>query len=226
MARAKKTARPSQVDKLLEALERAEAEKRALTDLLSRQNPGIAMGTSGMVVGIRNVSSYTLGLVGSPIATEAEVQLYPEFDGPNPNSVAVISYAWWQQLRRGKWFDRGMIIRDDSVLGDAHQKAPADRPSDLAANHSKNVVLDPHKFISAKSEDELRDAINNMTSEESLRRLWAAVDEQIGRERVKFAHLESKVREEKAVRALPAMYKLAEDLVIARLDEIGPRRDI
>lgn len=175
-----------------------------------------------LVVGIRNVSNYTIGLTDSTTGQDMVFTLHPEIQGvADPKTKAVVSYVFWQQLRTGNYVARGLIIRDDSVLGPADNAAPPDRAEDVHPDAARNVVLDPRKWILEKSEEDLREAINAMTSEPTLRRLIEAVDTEVWNiGETKYKDDPDKAR--KAVRDLPASFRIAEELFYERLDELNP----
>lgn len=175
-----------------------------------------------LVVGIRNVSNYSVGLIDNTSGQAIEYNLNPEVAGvADPKTRAVISYVFWQQLRKGSQVTRGLIMRDDSVLGPADNAAPEDRPQDFSPETQYNVVLDPREWVLSKTEPELREAISKITSEPTLKRLLHAVDQEIlriGEER----YLGDELRGVKAIRDLPALFRLVEELAEDRLDELNP----
>lgn len=185
------------------------------------QSRTVSIGAQFQQVGIRNVSSYVIGLT-SPIKGEPDVQLAAhDWKNPTPASAATISYPFWQMIRSGSWIGRGYIVRDDSVLGDTSLRAPEDRDEDLPAERHTNLVVDPYEWIESRTDDELRAAVAAITSEASIRRLQAAVDQKIfdiGEERYKDAIDRGK----RAVRDLPSKFRLVEDLARERLDELMP----
>ena len=64
-----------------------------------------------LVVGIRNVSNYTIGLSDTTTGREITYTLHPEIEGvTDPKTKAVVSYVFWQQLRVGEFVGRGMIM--------------------------------------------------------------------------------------------------------------------
>jgi len=135
-----------------------------------------------LAVGIRNISNYTISLEDSTTGQLVLHDLHPEIPGrPDPKTRAVISYAYWQQLRTSRQYRLGLIVRDDSVLGPAENVAPPDREEDLPTEALINQVLEPKTYIESKSEEELRDAIEQMTSGPSIRRLIEAVDAEVQR---------------------------------------------
>lgn len=173
-------------------------------------------------VGIRNVSSYTIGLVNSIQGEQGEIQLSPaRFTGEDPNSVAVISAQFWSLIRKGKLVQNGQLVRDDSVVSDATLIGPPDRPEDLPSNYQVNLVVDPFAWIEGRDEATIREDISKMTSEPSLRRLAAAVDHiiwTIGDEKYR-DHPE---RAKFAIRECPAKYRWVDEMVEERLEEINP----
>lgn len=185
---------------------------------------------TSLSVGIRNVSSETIGIPA--VLGGAELLLYPKAaEHDDPNTVAIITYAQWQVLRKHAIVGKGMLIRDDSILGEIDTKGPADKPEDLHPDHLKNLVLNPKHWIESREEPELRQAVSAMTSESSLRRLWAAVDGKVGEleKDVPLAERKSKFSPgiKKAINELPMRYRLVEQLIEDRLDELMPlQRDI
>jgi hypothetical protein len=175
-----------------------------------------------LAVGIRNISNYTISLEDSTTGQLVLHDLHPEIPGrPDPKTRAVISYAYWQQLRTSRQYRLGLIVRDDSVLGPAENVAPPDREEDLPTEALINQVLEPKTYIESKSEEELRDAIEQMTSGPSIRRLIEAVDAEVQRlADTKFAN--DPERPKKAIRALQAKYKVVEEMCYDRLDELNP----
>jgi len=183
----------------------------------------VPMTMSGqLVVGVLNISNYTVGFVDKTSGVPIEYTLTPEVRGnPDPRTRAVVSYAFWQKLRKSSQVAKGLVIRDDVVLGEADNRAPADRPEDFAPGTFINQVPDPRVWVTSKTEPELRAALKSMTSEPSLRRLLYAVDQEIvaiGEERYKG----DKERAAKAISDLPALFRLAEELAMSRLDELNP----
>lgn len=171
-------------------------------------------------VGIRNVTNQTLGLPPSPTPGELEITLHAQGPNPDPSVVAIVSYPFWMQLRKHKYYDMGLIVRDDSVLGQNHEPAPADEPRDLAPNHSINVVPDPFEWIVSKTELELKEAIGRMTSEPSLRRLGWAVQQQVS-EFYKALPADDPDRIYKAEGMLTAKMAMTERLIDARLLDLS-----
>lgn len=215
----------------LEALEEKYAKALATIEQMATQQAMMAQqlgshqryAPSGqLVVGVRNVSNYSVGMVDKTSGVPIEYNLNPEVAGvADPKTRAVVSYAFWQQLRKGNLVQKGLIARDDSVLGPADNSAPEDRPEDIHPEAGLNVVLDPRQWILSKTEAEVREAIAKMTSEPTLRRLSYAVDQEIlriGDEK----YQGDEQRAEKSIRDLPAMFRLVEELVDDRLDQLNP----
>jgi hypothetical protein len=184
------------------------------------------------MVGLRNISSYTIG-IKSPYANEPDVQLAgPRFDPmeplaviPDMNSTATVSHKWWLQIRRSNWIRRGMIERDDSVISAGLMRAPDDATGTIPDTWKVNAIHEPFAWIEKKSEDALRDAIQALTAEESLRRLLTAVNQRIEHQRLLVFRDDSpqqktdEEREELAYRKLPMNYKLTEEMVLEKLEK-------
>jgi len=175
-----------------------------------------------LVVGIRNISNYSVGFIDKTSGQEVEFNLNPEVEGvSDPRTRAAVSFVFWQQLRTSPVVGRGLIIRDDAILGPSENIAPEDREQDIHPEHFRNVIKDPREWITSRSEDELRVAISEITSEPSLRRLLFAVDQEIvsiGESK----YLGDTDRARKAIRDLPAMFRVVEELADERLDELNP----
>lgn len=223
---AKLAAQAEQMEKLLKAFERSEQDKQVLQNLVTARQThhASAAQASGLMVGVRNVSNYTIGLTGSPLPNEPDITLHAEGrDGFDPNSTALVSWAWWQKLRRTELpYGRGMIIRDDSLLAPDAIHAPEDSPREVHPDHEKNVVIDARAFIEELPESEIRRRIAAMTSEESLRRLHAQIDARVGEEQAKYPDTDDE-RAQKAVNALPSIYQLAENLILNRIQELDTK---
>lgn len=175
-----------------------------------------------LVVGLRNVSNYSVGLVDSTSGQTIEYNLNPEVDGVmDPKTRAVVSYAFWQQLRKSSTVSRGLVIRDDSVLGPTDNVGPEDRPQDFMPETFHNVVDNPRDWVLSKTEQELRDAVSRITSEPTLKRLLFAVDQEILRIG-EAKYLGDEQRAVRSIRDLPAMFRLVEELAEERLDELNP----
>jgi RNase H-fold protein (predicted Holliday junction resolvase) len=210
----------SRYAKALETIERMAQQQAQMAAQLGASSKQYSGGQ--LVVGIRNVSNYSVGLIDKTSGQAIEYNLNPEIEGSaDPRTSAVVSYAFWQQLRTGNQVGRGLIVRDDSILGPAENAAPEDRPQDVHPDHAKNVIMNVREWILSRTEDQLREDITAMTSEPSLRRLQYAVDQEILRIG------ESKYngdpeRARKAIRDLPAVFRVVEELADERLDELNP----
>lgn len=175
-----------------------------------------------LVVGIRNITGQPVGIPGDPRNNIPDINLSPSLGRSDPNSVAVIPYWRWQSLRRGGYYAKALIERDDSILGDVDVVAPLDRPEDLPPEHEVNRVVNPDEWIERYNETEIRERIGQMTSEPNLRFLFHAVDTKI-REAQKGIDLKNDTRGvARAVASLPMKYRLVESLVVDRLDELNP----
>ena len=97
-------------------------------------------GSTSPMVGIRNVSDNTVG-VPINIPGEPQVTLNAALGGHDPNSVAVISYAAWLQVRGSKLISKGLVVRDDAVLGEQFAAAPSDRPEQLPVAAELPITL-------------------------------------------------------------------------------------
>lgn len=206
------------------AVHKLEKEVAELRGQLSAMLAAGARSTNKPMVGLRNISSYTIGLVNHIPGEEGEVQLYAAVIGaePDPLSCAVISYAFWKQVRVSKQYLNGMLVRDDSVLAASDTPAQEDRPGELPASAVVNQVPDPVAWIESKTDAELRSAINAMTSEQSLRRLLAAVDWKI--HTIGEAYADAENRAERALRELPGAYRTVDELAMDRLTDFSPNR--
>lgn len=196
-------------------LEQQANATQTLVSQLSKVNPNSIVRSAELMVGIRCVSDNTLGLV-APFPGELPVQLFASTGRNDPGECAVISFAWWQQLRKSKFVREGMLIRDDSVLGSSYTAAPVDRAQDMPEGWEVNLVLDPDTWITSRTDDDIRAGIAAMTALSSIRRLRHAVD-------VKLTELQAKLAGDpdfavKALESLPTKYALVDQLATARLD--------
>ncbi len=169
---------------------------------------------SNVMVGVRSISDNTIALV-SPFG-DPTVSLHGTAAGQNAGSFGAISFAWWQTLRNGKLLASGQIMRDDSILGDLYNAAPADRQDEMHAEWEQNAVVDAAEWIKSRSAEELQDGINKMTSEASLRRIRRVVDDEL--RKLQDAMLDDPERAEKSVKQLPAKLRLVDELVTSRLE--------
>ncbi len=171
-------------------------------------------------VGVRNLSNYTVGLT-SPVKDEMGVTLNAD-DPKNRStlSTAVISYTFWQQLRRSAYVTDGMIVRDDSILGDIYVRAPEDLPGDLSPQAQQNVIDDPEQWITSRTEDQLRTDILAFNCESPLHRLAVEVNRKIREVGEKWAGTSERARQ--ALMHLPGHYQLTDKLVTERLSDLSP----
>lgn len=177
---------------------------------------------SHLMVGIRNVSDYTVGI--PPILPgDSPIQLAPSFNGDEPGAVAVITYAAWRELRKGHLVERGMVCRDDSVLGTAFIPAPEDRPGEVAPGQAVNMIDDPHAWIERRDEAQLRTDIAKITSQASLFRLRRVVDEALRKFELE-SELPRDTREQQArvaqqaLNALSAKLRMVDDLTTTMIE--------
>lgn len=184
---------------------------------------GVAKPVVGKaVVGIRNISNYTVGLINKIPGEQGEISLHAErFGEYDPNNCAVISEAFWKSIRKGPYVAKGLIIRDDSVCSAGEVIAPPDLERDLAPSRENNAIVDPFQWIESKNEDELRAAVQKIDSEFTLHRLAAAVNYkiwQVGEEKYK----DHEERAKLAIRDTPSKYLWLDERVEERLDELNP----
>lgn len=210
MAKAKKTAAPAAGAESLQAA----TQVLATTLAAALSKPAIELK-----VGIVNISDNTIG-VKSPFKDEVDLDLHGDTlpRNENPSRFAVISLAWWQQLRKSKLMERGEIMRDDSVLGTNYTAAPADAPQDIPAAWVMNAVEDPIVWVAnfKGDDDALRLALGRMTNETSLRRVRRVVD-------MKLKELERSFgvdpqRAKKALQALPSTYQMMDQFITMKLE--------
>ena len=167
-------------------------------------------------VGVRNISDLTVG-VRSPFPNEADLHLHADYGKQDPNSVAVVSYAWWLQLRRHKVVAEGMVIRDDRIMGSSFVPGPEDRPEDLPAEAAVNQIEDPKGWIDSRDEAGIRAGIAAFTAQAPLYRLRRVVDEAIREQQDRYPP-EDKERTTKAYQAIPAVYHLVDTLTTQKLE--------
>lgn len=218
--------------KQLEASQQAQEELRNMVEQQTAANAAVktrlAVQTSQqsptpwseLMVGIRNCSDNTIGIPGK--YGNADVQLHANLGSDDPGQTAIISYAWYREIRKDPLMRNGMIRRDDSILGTSFTAAPADSPGDLPAEHYLNLVIDPQAWIESRSEPELIDGLEAITSMETLQRIRRVVD-------VKLKELESTrprtTRSEQAAAAqwalsrLPSKYRTVDEITSLRIEE-------
>ncbi len=226
--------RDQEIVKLREQLARQELNQQALLQHLGRQaaapgrpNTALANVAPGQLfVGVRNVSAYTVG-VRNTVTTEPDLHLHaPLPDGSNAiHTVAIVSYAWWQYLRKGREYGRGILVRDDSVLGTNYEAAPADEPADCHPDHDRNLVADAEAWLAARTEDAIAADVQRMTATEPLRKLEGLYFLAHERLMEKHAALPWADRKRRVERDLPSKLKHMRAVVVDRLREIAPNPD-
>lgn len=171
-------------------------------------------------VGVRNISDNTIG-IKSPFKEEPDLQLFGDVlpADQNPSRSAVISYAWWQLLRKSVYMERGEIMRDDSILGDSYTPAPPDQPFDIPATWGQNAIVDPHEWVASFKGDDaaLRSALARVTNTTSLRRIRRVVDMKLRELERSFG--DDPQRAKKAVESLPAILQMIDQVVTMRLEQ-------
>ena len=174
------------------------------------------------VVGIVNVSNYSVGLIDATGIVAMEYSLAPSSEHVFvPQSQATIPFVFWQQLRHSKQVRDGFIVRDDSILSQEDYPGPEDKATDLPTEAQFNVIRAPRAWVMSTSEAAMRAAIAKITSTAMLRRLMRTVDQEvfdIGEAQFKG----DEERAEKAITALPGVFVLVETLAKARLDALEP----
>lgn len=183
--------------------------------------PGHRAQFAELMVGIRCVSDTTVG-VPALFKGDSDLHLHADYGHEDPARCAIISYAWYRELRKGQLFAKGLLTRDDSILGSLYQPAPEDLPGEVAVGHEVNTILDPTEWVNARNEQELRDGIAAITSEDSLRRLRRVVDEYLLKfegSQVRGTVAEQVKAAKAALMSLPAKLRMLDDLVTQRLEQ-------
>ncbi len=215
-----------QNEELRALLEQQSAAGTALRSRLSAINDNAQNPYSELMVGIRNVSDNTVGIpamLGNP-----PIQLAAPMGDDDTGASAPISYAQWRELRKGKLVRDGAIMRDDTVVGAGLSVAPADLAKDLPPTHKHNAIRDPKAWIDERSEDEIREELDRITSEESLQRIRRTVDDELRRIEATRPVSDALPHKERlkaqasrarwAISSLPAKYRLVDDLITSRLE--------
>jgi hypothetical protein len=201
----------AQLRKMVDAQSQTE---QALLSRLASVSPRVS--ASELMVGIRNISDNTIGLK-SPFANEPPIQLHADVgDDHDPARVSAISYAWYQRLKTSGYMQRGLIMRDDSILTGSYTAAPVDREQDIHPEWKFNAVIDPREWIESRDEARIRKDINKMTSPDSLRRLRRVVDSELGKLQKKFASDPNPAK--RSVDELPIKYRLVDELTTSKLE--------
>ncbi len=233
MARTKKPdVRDELIAELTAKLARQELSTSALLSHITNQSTTEGSGPKTrnvapgqLFVGVRNVSNYTIS-IESKITGEPTLNLNAPRDGmPDPNTVGIVSYAWWQHMRRGREYGRGQIVRDDSILGGNYEAAPEDNPRDCHPDHAVNLVLDPVAWVAARDDDEISRDVERMTAEPPLRKLEALHFKERERLMDKHVDLAWPDRKRKVERELSSKYKHLKAVVLDRLKDLEPKKE-
>lgn len=190
-------------------------QSRLATAVPTHRSPG-----GELLVGIRNVSDLTIG-IPALFKGDPSLHLHADFGDHDPNSVAIISYSWWREIRRGDYVGWGLIIRDDSVLGEGHSPAPEDRPQEMHPGHFLNVVEDPKEWIDSREPEQITQDLNKITSNDTLMRIRRVVDEDLRRLEAQYPRetiSQQVAAAKKSLKQLSAKYRHVDELVTMRLD--------
>lgn len=198
-------------------LEQQSQANQAMANRLAAMGATIQRPSTDIMVGVRNICDDTVG-ERSPFPNEPDLHLHADFGLPDPNTVGVVSFAWWQRMRKGRLIGEGRIMRDDSVLGGTYQAAPPDRPEDIDPGFYVNAIPQPELWIESKTEQELREAIDRITALSALRRLRGVVDRKLLQIEKQFT-LDDPNRMKKALKALPALYRFVDEMITTRLEQ-------
>jgi hypothetical protein len=184
---------------------------------------GLPKPNASRLVGIRNIGGSTVGIAA--FGNEQSISLHP-FSPTDPNSMAVITWPRWQQIRKGSLFAQGLVERFDEIV-DENERSPEDKPSEVHPDHMKNRIVDPVEFIESMGMDEakFRTAVLAMTSENQLHRLLAVVDTKVRELQDGFRKAGDPAASRRAVEELPIAYQMAERLAQWRLDQLSPVRE-
>jgi hypothetical protein len=129
----------------------------------------------------------------------------------------MVTHATWMQLRKSVYVAKGLIMRDDSILGGNYDAAPADRPEELAPGFAVNAIPNPVEWIASRTESQLREDLDKVTAPSSLRRIRRVVDDAIRVEQDKYPKEDLK-RAKKAVQALSATYQMLDHTITTKLE--------
>lgn len=209
-----KTALAAENQALRQQLEQGSVHEAMLLNRLTMTG-GMGRPTGELWVGIRNVSDNTVG-VKSPFSHEPDLDLHGSATPNRPGSVAVISYAWWLQLRASKYVAQGYLVRDDSILAGHFTAGPADLDEQLPAEARYNAILDPFAWIEGQSDTTVEAAMRKVTSRDSLRRLRRAVDDRLREQERAMAGDPNAPR--KAYEQLPPIYRRVDELATVLLE--------
>ena len=212
---ARTTKSKSQLESELAAVESTlatlSATQSGLLDRVAARGPV----STQVMVGIRNVSDNTIGIPGK--FGEPDIHLHADLGDQDPASVAIISFAWWRELRKSKYVAQGQIVRDDSILGGAYLTAPADRPEELPKDAARHIVLDPVEWVESRTETQIREDLAQITYEPTLQRIRRAVDLKLKELEAQYPGDERAVA--KAMSALSMKYKLVDELTTIAIEK-------
>jgi hypothetical protein len=151
---------------------------------------------------------------------DPEINLNASLGHNDPGEVTLVSYAAWRELRRSVQSRHGLIMRDDSVLGEYHIAAPADDPRDIPEEWAINAILNPKEWIDSRDEAQIRADIDAIQEASSLRRLLRAVDDELRRLQSGYEDRGTPAGATRALRELSAKYQMVDQLVTSRLESI------
>jgi len=205
---------------LREMVETQTIAATAHQERLATALPGHRAQFAELMVGVRNISGTTVG-IPALFKGDADLQLHGDFGKDDPASIQIVSYAWWREIRKSAYVGKGLVMRDDSVLGSMYKAAPPDQEGELAVGHDVNAVVDPKQWIESRDETALRKDLEAMTSNESLRRIRREVDlalMAIENTQPRITVPEQVKAAKYALNALPAKLRMIDDLITTRLE--------
>jgi hypothetical protein len=212
---AETTALLAQMREMLAAEAAAKAQLQAR---LSVQGGGNAFGE--MMVGIRNISSVTVG-IAPIIRGDSAIQLNANLGNGDPGTASVLSFAAWREFRKHRFVREGLVVRDDSVLGNAFTQAPVDQIHELPPEALVNAIPDPVQWIESRTEAEIRADIAKLTSDFALLRLRETVNDKLRyleSLRPRATKAEQVYAANAALSELPGTYRLVDELTSMRLE--------
>lgn len=214
-------ARSTKQQELETQMEVLKAQIAMLTAQASRPSAPQSLVSARPSVGIRNISNYTVG-IPSPLPDEPDVQLLADTEPGvfNVMTTAVISHAMWQQIRRSHYVEQGLIIRDDTIVGDGYILAPADGANDISPRARRNQIVNPVEWIESRDDAALKTDVEALDCEAPLYRLNAEIQRQIDLLAIEFSDHPDVIK--KALRALPMRYQMVDMYVRERLLDVSP----
>lgn len=171
--------------------------------------------SSQVMVGIRNVSDNTLGIAGK--FGEPDIHLHADLGDKDPASVAIISYAWWREIRKSRRVAEGQIIRDDTILGGSYLTAPEDRPEDMPKDAARHIILDPVQWIESRNEAQIREDLAQIKFEPTFQRIRRAVSLKL--KELEATHPGDDRAVVKAMSELSMKYKLVDELTTIAIEK-------